>query len=123
MQELAKMVDEDALVAPGERDLYRDTGYKPPEKSRSDSFDDFGGASTCEQCGSKSMYEDECMECGYAKATMLEEGDCGCNTCEGCSDEDDGTDYSIDTMGMIRGMIHDDGQLDGDKYHHNNYMH
>ena len=51
MQELAKMVDEDALVAPGGRDSYRDTGYRPQVRSphnltlskHSDSYDDFGG--------------------------------------------------------------------------------
>lgn len=93
---------------------------------RSDSYDNFGGGKTgtCEQCGGMtyegncmesscgsmqeyvfegkmceqcggSMYEGECMECGFT-GEMLNEGDCGCGTCAGCSD--DGSDYSIDSM-------------------------
>jgi hypothetical protein len=105
VQELAKMVGEDALVAPGGRDSYRDTGYRPQARSphnltltkQSDSYDDFGGGEeTCEQCGGMA-YEGECMEvsCGSMnnEYDMLEEG--------GCGPADDGTDYSIDTMGMV----------------------
>lgn len=170
MQEMSKMVGEDALISRG-KDGYRDTGYRPNARAphnlnltkQTDSFDDFGGGSTCsrcgcnevyegmcEQCGSMessilegkmceqcggSMYEGECSECGYM-GEMLNEGGCGCGTCSGCSD--DGTDYSIDTMGMIGDTLgkltgagytvdahkhHDhDGKLDGHKYHSNNYM-
>ena len=51
MQELAKMVGEDALISPGGKDLYRDTGYQSQARTphnltlskHSDSYDDFGG--------------------------------------------------------------------------------
>ena len=70
----------------------------------------------CEQCGSHSMYEGECSECGYMKneymtegACILHEGSCGCSS----SPSDVMTDYSIDTMSMFSD-IH--------KHNHNNYM-
>jgi len=134
MQELAKMVGEDALVAPGGRDSYRDTGYLPHARTphnlslskHSDSYDDFGGGEegTCEQCGGMT-YEGDCMECGYAAGKMLEEGDCGC----GGSDADDGSDYSTDTMGMIGDALgtlthagYDVDATKGGHRSHNNYM-
>jgi len=154
MQEMAKMVGEDALIS-REKDSYRDTGYRQNARSphnlslakRSDSYDDFGGASgTCEQCGG-AMYEGECSECGYM-GEMLNEGDCGCGTCAGCSSND--KDYNfipdhmhgqgakdmndmqdalfsrfphLDQINMEFDHGHDDdGQLDGHKYHNNNYM-
>ena len=133
MQELAKMVGEDALVAPGGRDSYRDTGYRPQARSphnltltkHSDSYDDFGGGEgTCEQCGGMT-YEGECMEvdCGTMNNEygMLEEG--------GCGSSDDGSDYSIDTMitpvyGMGATSMHIDFPNHGGIQHHghNNYM-
>ncbi len=135
MQELAKMVDEDALVAPGGRDSYRDTGYRPQARAphnfnltkHSDSYDDFGGGEdVCEQCGGMT-YEGECMEadCGSMKNEygMLEEGGCG------CGQADDGSDYSIDTMGMIGDALgvlthagYDVGATKGGHRSHNNYM-
>ena len=131
MQELAKMVGEDALVAPGGRDAYRDTGYRPQARSphnlsltkHSDSYDDFGGGDdVCEQCGGMT-YEGECMEAGCGgmskKAKMLEEGGCGCG---GSSSSSDGTDYSIDTMGMIGNVLGSMTHDSHDKYSHNNYM-
>lgn len=131
MQELAKMVGEDALVAPGGRDAYRDTGYRPQARSphnlsltkHSDSYDDFGGGDdVCEQCGGMT-YEGECMEAGCGgmskKAKMLEEGGCGCG---GSSSSSDGTDYSIDTMGMIGNVLGNMTHDSHDKYSHNNYM-
>jgi len=82
----------------------------------------------CEQCGG-SMYEGQCMECGYA---MMEEScskhgvllyECGCMAV------DDGSDYSIDSMGMIGdalGVLTSHGyDVDATKGHHghnNNYM-
>ena len=139
MQELAKMVGEDALVSPNGRDAYRDTGYQPQARSphnltltkHSDSYDDFGGGEegTCEQCGGMT-YEDQCMEAGCGgmskRSKMLQEGDCGCGS-------SDGSDYSIDTMGMIGDALgtlthagyHVDatkGHHENDKHHHNNYM-
>lgn len=134
MQELAKMVGEDALVAPGGRDAYRDTGYRPQARSphnltltkRSDSYDDFGGGDdVCEQCGGMT-YEKECMECGYMNksARMLEEGGCGCG-----GSSSDGTDYSIDSMmspvyGIGATSMHIDFPNHGGIQHHghNNYM-
>ena len=135
MQELAKMVDEDALVKPGGRDAYRDTGYRPHARSphnlsltkHSDSYDDFGGAEgTCEQCGGMT-YEGECMESGCGgmskSSGMLEEGGCGCGS------SDDGTDYSLDTMGMIGDALgtlthagYDVDATKGGHRNHNNYM-
>ena len=133
MQEMAKMVGEDALIS-REKDSYRDTGYRQNARSphnlsltkHSDSYDDFGGAKgTCEQCGGMA-YEGECMECGYM-GEMLSEGDCGCGTCAGCSD--DGTDYSTDTMGMIGDALgvlthagYDGDATKGGHRSHNNYM-
>ena len=129
MRELAKMVDEDALITPSEKDAYRDTGYNPQYKSIDmDSFDDYGGAvSTCEQCGGMA-YEGECMEsdCGSSRkgSSMLQEGDCGCG-----GSSSDGTDYSIDTMmepvyGMGATSMHIDFPNHGGIQHHghNNYM-
>ena len=52
----------------------------------------------CEQCGSSDMYEGECMECGYSKGGILEEGDCGCGTCDGCGDNDMDDDFIPDQM-------------------------
>lgn len=161
MQEMAKMVGEDALVSRG-KDSHRDTGFNPNARSPhnitltkpSDSYSSFGGGSTCsrcgcdevyegmcEQCGSMessilegkmceqcggAMYEGECSECGYM-GEMLNEGDCGCGTCAGCSD--DGSDYSIDTMmspvyGMGATSMHVDFPQHGEvhKHKHNNYM-
>ena len=139
MQELARIVDEDALISRGDRDSYRDTGYRPQARSphnltlykHSDSYDDFGGGEeTCEQCGGMA-YEGECMEASCDESEILEEGDCGCNTCDECAD--DGTDYSTDTMGMIGDALgvltHAGYDVDAtrlhhkhDKHHHNNYM-
>ena len=70
-----------------------------------------GKSGMCEQCGTKSMvYEGEkgvCEQCGYStmeaetQKEYMNEGACGgCGSCGPCG-EDDGTDYSIDTMGMI----------------------
>ena len=138
MQELAKMVGEDALVAPGGRDAYRDTGYRPHARTphnlsltkHSDSYDDFGGGEeTCEQCGGMA-YEGECMEasCGSMNNEYgtLEEGDCGCG---GSSSSSDGSDYSIDTMGMIGDALgvlthagYDVDATKGGHRSHNNYM-
>jgi len=126
MQELAKMVGEDALVTPGGRDSYRDTGYRPQARAphnlnltkHSDSYDDFGGGEegTCEQCGGMT-YEGQCMEVGCGgmskKSKMLQEGGCGCGS------TDDGSDYSIDSMMRVDMHSHDD---DVHKYAHNNYM-
>jgi hypothetical protein len=154
MQELAKMVGEDALVQPGGKDTYRDTGYNPRARSphnltlskHSDSYDDFGGGEegTCEQCGGMT-YEDQCMEadCGSVyeemdidydpyqgdmglirPASRLDEGDCGCN-----GSSSDGTDYSIDTMGMVGDALgvlthtgYDVDATKGGHRNHNNYM-
>ena len=106
MQEITKMVGEDAIIKQNGKDDYRNTGYNPNARSPhnltltkySDSYDDFGGADTmCEKCGG-AILEDDCMECGYSKSStgMLQEGGCGCG---GSVDEDDdGSDYSIDSM-------------------------
>ena len=85
MQELANIVDEDALVSiDKDKHIRGDVGLNYP----------IGEKSTCSECGGMT-YEGECMECGYTSGQMLEEGGCGCGTCVDC---DDGTDYSIDTM-------------------------
>ena len=131
MQELARMVGEDALIQPGGKDAYRDTGYNPRGRSphnltlskHSDSYDDFGGAEgTCEQCGGMS-YEGHCMEaeCGSMReeSDVLEEGGCGCGPSH------DGTDYSIDSMDMIGdvlGVLTHSDHHNHDKRSHNNYM-
>tara|TARA_R100000657_G_C4679386_1_gene126943 strand:+ start:610 stop:1146 length:537 start_codon:yes stop_codon:yes gene_type:complete len=122
MQELAKVVDEDALVSKD--------GIEKDAHIRGDLNLDYplGEGEMCEQCGSEEMYEGECMECGYQGGMMLQEGNCGCS-----SAADDGTDYSIDTMGMIRDalgvMTHSGYDANtskvhhfDDKHHHNNYM-
>lgn len=135
MQEMAKMVGEDALIS-REKDSYRDTGYRQNARSphnlsltkRSDSYDDFGGAKgTCEQCGGMA-YEGECMEssCGTMEEYVFEgkmceqcggsmyEGECmECGYMGemlnegncGCGTSYDGSDYSTDTMGMIGGAL------------------
>ncbi len=119
MQELAKMVGEDALVsrsADSHITGVEDDDYPLGEKD------------VCEQCGSTNKYEKECMECGYMNrgAGMLQEGDCGCG---GSSSSSDGSDYSIDTMespvyGMGATSMHVDFPNHGGIQHHghNNYM-
>ena len=116
MQELAKMVGEDALVsrsADSHITGVEDDDYPLGEKD------------VCEQCGSTNMYEKECMECGYMNRGpgMLEEGDCGCGS------SDDGSDYSIDTMGMVGDALgvltlagYDVDATKGGHRNHNNYM-
>ena len=110
IQELAAMVGEDALVSK-DADPHI-TGVEG---------DDYplGEKDVCEQCGSTNMYEKECMECGYMNKGMgmLAEGDCG------CSSVDDGTDYSIDTMGMIGDALKKITNHGGTQHNgHNNYM-
>ena len=103
LKEIQKM-EEDAIVDriyPGVLPSHDDPGRQIMYKS-------------CSECGSKmSMYEGEdsvCEQCGYSMTeeetrkeyNSLNEGGCGgCETCGPCAGEDDGTDYSIDTMGMI----------------------
>ena len=99
VNELSKSIDEETLLSKNDYKSYgmlnrhNDPGRQMVYKS-------------CSECGSK-MYEGDssCSECGYSmeeketrKEYALNEGDCGCGTCEGC---DDGSDYSIDTMAMI----------------------
>jgi len=121
MQELAKMVDEDALVSRGTDSHI--TGVED------DNYPYNEGEDVCEQCGGMT-YEDQCMEAGCGgmskRAKMLQEGDCGCGS------TDDGSDYSIDTMGMIGDALgtlthagyHVDATKGHHKHekHHNNYM-
>ena len=142
MQELASIVDEDALISRGStRDEYRRTPHNLSLTRHSDSYDDFGGAqNACEQCGSNDVYEGDCMECGYSGGKMLEEGGCGCG---GSSNEDDGSDYSLNSI-MTRHPLGDYSNLSNtnitpdeafgagyevagfddkaDKHNHNNYM-
>ena len=112
MQELARMVGEDALVDPS-----KDTHITGVE----DDNYPLGEEDVCEQCGSQNMYEDECMECGYINkgASMLAEGDCGCSG----SSSNDGTDYSIDTMYDLFDVGAKSTQISfNDSRKHNNYM-
>lgn len=84
---------------------------------------------TCGECGS-AMYESDsvCEACGnmYEKETSLNEGGCGCGE---SSSKDDGSDYSIDTMGMIGDALgvlthagYDVDATKGGHRSHNNYM-
>ena len=127
MQEMAKIVDEDALINRGKgEDSYRDTGFNPNARSphnmtltkTSDAYTSFGGGSTCKNCGCNEFYEGECMECGYAGNDLLSEGDCGCGTCDGCND---GSDYSTDSMGILRTMMGAGAQLH--HHHHDDHHH
>jgi len=121
MQELASIVDEDALISRGStKDEYRRASHtRTPHNlsltKYSDSYDDFGSTQdTCEQCGGfNEFYEGDCMECGYNSESMLRESDCGCSG----ESKDDGTDYSIESMGLVDMHHHEHG-----KHHHNNYM-
>lgn len=81
---------------------------------------------TCSECGS-AMYESEsvCEACGsmYEKKASLNEGGCGCGS------SDDGSDYSIDTMGMVGDALgvlthtgYDVDATKGGHRNHNNYM-
>lgn len=135
MQEITKMVGEDAIIGHDGKDNYRDTGYNPNARSphnltltkTSDSYDDFGGADTmCEECGGK-MYEGDCMECGYSNAgtSMLEEGGCGCSD----SAPSKGSDYSLSSMispthdiesTLMKIEVPDHSE--SEKHKHNNYM-
>jgi hypothetical protein len=117
LEEIEKMMDEDALI--------KDPSAKDSHVRGDDLdlvvFDKFN-EEMCEQCGGK-MYEKECMECGYMKETMINEGNCG------CSSSDDGSDYSLDSMmtpiyGANATSMHIDFPHHGEihKYKHNNYM-
>jgi hypothetical protein len=123
MQELARVVGEDALVN-RVKDMNRDTGYDDIQRvrganagmhascSQCGSTEVYEGecmecgatgsrmleGKMCEQCGSSDMYEGECMECGYSKGSMLEEGGCGCGTCSTCSDNDMDDDFIPDYL-------------------------
>jgi|TARA_R110001592_G_scaffold47782_1_gene151112 hypothetical protein len=127
MQELASMVDEDALISRGSaRDEYRRTPHNLSLVKHSDSYDDFGGAKdACNQCGSNNVYEGDCMECGYSSGRMLQEGGCGCSG----ESKDDSSDYSLDSMtsptyGIGATSMHVDFPDHGEvnKHKHNNYM-
>ena len=143
MQELASIVDEDALISRGSTrdDEYRRTPHNLSLTKHSNTYDDFGGAQdSCAQCGSHDVYEGDCMECGYSGGKMLEEGGCGCG---GSSNEDDGSDYSLNSI-MTRHPLGDYNNLSNtnitpdeafgagyevagfddkaDKHKHNNYM-
>ena len=85
LKEIKKM-EEDSIIP-----RHDDSGRQNYTASKGHHCHDCGygmqeGDAVCEQCGS--MYESE-----------LNEGDCG--SCGSCSSCDDGSDYSIDTMGMI----------------------
>lgn len=107
LEEIEKMMDEDALMSPPH---IGEPGYLSYKQG-----------SMCEQCGG-SMYEGQCMECGYA---MMEEScskhgvllyECGCMAAN------DGSDYSIDSMMMDdEPMIFSLPQLSSHG-HDNNYM-
>tara|TARA_R110001632_G_scaffold138528_1_gene254250 strand:- start:93 stop:695 length:603 start_codon:yes stop_codon:yes gene_type:complete len=132
MQELASMVGEDAIINPANtHDEYRSNSHaRTPHNlsltKQSDSYDDFGGAQdVCEQCGGMAL-EGDCMECGYSGGQMLQESGCGCG---GSSSDDDGSDYSTDTMNMIGDALgalthpgYDDDTTKGAHRSHNNYM-
>ena len=124
MQELTRIVGEDALVDPGS-DAHV-TGASDDSKVL------LGKESVCEKCGGM-IYEDKCMECGYVNNQMVSEGDCGCSTCAGCDgsstdhydDDNNSTDYSLDSMlGMGATSMHIDLQKHSnvEKHGHNNYM-
>jgi len=169
MQEISKMVGEDAIIEPNGKDNYRNTGFNPNARSPhnmtmskpSDSYSNFGGGSTCSRCGCNEVYEGMCEQCGSMESSLLEgkmceqcvgamyEGDCGCSTGCGCRKTND-KDYNfisdhmygqgakdmndmqdalfsrfphLDQINMEFDHGHDDdGQLDGHKYHNNNYM-
>ena len=102
LQEIQNSIDEEIIFS---KDGYLGYGMQ--------SQHDQGHAyrSSCRECGSR-MYEGDkvCEQCGYSMAEeetrkeydSLNEGSCGgCGSCGPCSGEDDGTDYSTDTMGMI----------------------
>ena len=84
---------------------------------------------SCQECGAM-MREDEsvCEQCGrmHEEENYLNEGGCGCG---GSSSSSDGTDYSIDTMGMIGDALgvlthagYDVNATKGGHRSHNNYM-
>jgi len=118
IQELKRAIDEDAIITdPEDKD--------PHVRGDFSTYDSFN-EELCEQCGG-AMYEGDCTECGYSSSTkMLEEGGCGCGD---SANEDDGSDYSIDTMmepvyGMGAASMHIDFPNHGEahKHKHNNYM-
>jgi len=132
VQEIAKMVGEDALVS-GDKDMYRNTGLNPNARTphnistvkQSDSYADFGGASTsssCSICGCTDFNEGSCMECGYVKEEVLQEAGCGC----GSVSLPAGNDYSIETMGMgmLSNVMNDMNVFDKANHEkgHNDYM-
>lgn len=124
IQELKRAIEEDAIISnPEDKDSHIRGDF-----AAYDSFNE----ELCEQCGGK-MYEGDCMECGYSSSgKMLKEGGCGCGG--SVDDDDDGSDYSTDTMGMIGDALgvltHAGYHVDAskgqhhqeDKYQHNNYM-
>ena len=115
MQEFSK-IEEDSLRSQYD-DKDRQSFYQRKKSSEK----------SCGECGS-SMYEDDavCEQCGSmyeeeVETNQLKEGNCG------CSSKNDGTDYSTDSMGMIKDVlgtltINSKDMHMHDKRHHNNYM-
>lgn len=117
MQEFNK-IEEDSL-----RSQYDDKDRQSFYQSKMSS------GKSCGECGS-AMYEDDavCEQCGSMyeeeeQSNQLKEGNCG------CSSKNDGTDYSIDSMGMIGDALgvlthagYDVDATKGGHRNHNNYM-
>ncbi len=94
MQELAKIVGEDALVSKSGKEKDKHIKGDLDSNYPFEIDDDY-----------------EQNEYGY-----LEEGNCSCNECDECTD--DGTDYSLDSMSMLD-MLSSHNKHDK---HNNNYM-
>ena len=97
MQELASMVGEDALI---KKDNPQDSHITGIERGGDYSL---GEKSTCSECGSDMVFEDECMECGHNSKSMIYEGcGCGCNGAPGgCRDKSNEDKLlGLDTVSM-----------------------
>ena len=104
LQEIQKSIDEEIIFS---KDDYLNYGMQ----SQHDQGHMY--RSNCSECGSK-MYEGDkvCEQCGYSMAEeetrkeYMNEGTCGgCGSCGHCG-EDDGSDYSIDTMQVVGNALH-----------------
>jgi len=117
LDEVKELVDEDAVfrppMHPGDH-LYAKFRYDDDHDDHDD-YDDYGiYDDMCPECGDYHDYIDGDGSCPHGKSTvsyMISEGDCGCG-----SKPEEGGDYSLDSMNIIRSMM-GHGQQQKNKSH------
>lgn len=138
MQELSAMVGEEKLLS--KSDLPQDQQYRfdhPQLSLYKEPLDDYPhdhsvSVVSCYECGGE-VFEGSCLECGSMSEDdqeMLSEG-CGCGGSSNEIDSFAGSARGVTTTLSFPGQefdflgssnFDDDGQLDDDDYHGNNYM-